>query len=70
MELWVIMLDVNLGKLVLLEVHRLENAKIVKKYFPILKWGVLYIVGKLKRAFQQAKEHTRYLLREIQPPES
>ena len=31
--------DVNLGKLVPLEVHgRLENAKIAKKYFPMLEW--------------------------------
>ena len=51
--------DVNLGKLVPLKVHgRLGNAKIAKKYFPILEWGVPYTVGKLKkRAFQQAKEH-------------
>ena len=34
------------------------NAKIAKKYFPMLEWGVPYTVGKLKRrAFQQAKEH-------------
>ena len=34
MELWVSMPDVNLGKLVPLEVHgRLGNAKIAKKYF-------------------------------------
>ena len=52
--------DVNLGKLVPLEVHgKLINAKIAKKYFPMLEWGVPYTVGKLKRrAFQQAKEHT------------
>ena len=50
----------NLGKLVPLEVHgRVKNAKIEKKYFPMLEWGVLFIVGELKRgAFQQAKEHT------------
>ena len=49
----------NLGKLVPLEVHgRVGNAKIAKKYFPILEWGVPYIIAKLKRrAFQQAKEH-------------
>ena len=49
----------NLGKLVPLEVHGMViNAKIAKKYFPMLEWGVPYIVGKLKRrAFQQAKEH-------------
>ena len=42
--------DMNLGKLVLLEVHsRLRNAKITKKKFPMLKWGVPYIIGKLKR---------------------
>ena len=60
MELWVTTPDVNLGKLVPLEVHgRLKNAKIAKKYFPILEWGVTYTVGELKkRAFQQAKEHT------------
>ena len=49
----------NLGKLVPLEVHgRVGNAKISKKYFPMLEWGVPNTVGKLKRrAFQQAKEH-------------
>ena len=62
MELWVTMLNVNLGKLVPLEVHgRLGNAKIARKYFLILEWGVSYIVGKLKRrAFQQAKEHANW----------
>ena len=42
--------DVNLGKLVPLEVHgRVGNVKIAK-------WGVPYTVGKLKRrAFQRAK---------------
>ena len=51
--------DVNLGKLVPLEVHgNLRNAKIAKKYFPMLKWGMPYTIGKLKRRdFQQAKEH-------------
>ena len=51
--------DVNLGKLVPLEVHdRVRHAKIAKKYFPTLEWGVPCTVGKLKRrAFQQAKEH-------------
>ena len=51
--------NVNLGKLVPLEVHdRVGNAKIAKKYFPMSKWGVPYTVGKLKRiSFQQAKEH-------------
>ena len=49
----------NLGKLVPLEVHgRVRNAKILKKYFPMLEWGVPYTIGMLKRrAFQQAKEH-------------
>ena len=49
----------NLGKLVPLEVHdRVGNAKIAKKYFLILEWGMPYTVGKLKkRAIQQAKEH-------------
>ena len=49
----------NLGKLVPLEVHgRVGNAKIAIKHFPMLEWGMLYTVGKLKRrAFQQAKEH-------------
>ena len=48
----------NLRKLVPLEVHnRVKNAKIAKKYFLMLEWGVPYIVGKLKRrAFLQAKE--------------
>ena len=55
--------DVNLGKLVPLEVHdRIGNAKIAKKYFLVLEWGVTYTVGKLKRrAFQQAKEHTNQI---------
>ena len=59
MELWVTMPDVNLGKLVPLEVHgRLKNAKIAKKYFPMLEWDVLYTIGKLERRnFQQAKKH-------------
>ena len=53
----------NLGKLVPLKVHdRLKNAKIAKKYFPMLERGVPYTVGKLKRrAFQQAKEHTNQI---------
>ena len=57
MELWVTTLDVNLGKLVPLEVHgKLENAKIAKKYFSMSEQGVPYTVGKLKRrAFQQLK---------------
>ena len=56
--------DVNLGKLVPLEVHgRVRNAKIAKKYFLMLEWGVSYTVGKLKRrAFQQAKEHADPIL--------
>ena len=51
--------NVNLGKLVPLEVHgRVKNTKIAKKYFLMLEWDVPYIVGKLKRrAFQKAKEH-------------
>ena len=55
--------DVNLGKLVPLEVHdRVRNAKIAKKYFPMSEWGVPYTVGKLKRrAFQQAKEHAYWI---------
>ena len=53
----------NLGKLVPLEVHgRVGNAKIAKKYFPMLEWDVPYIVGKLKRrAFQQAKENANWI---------
>ena len=53
----------NFGKLVPLEVYgRVENAKIVKKYFPMFEWGVPYTVGKLKRrAFQQAKEHAHQI---------
>ena len=51
--------DVNLGKLVPLELHgKVGNAKIAKKYFLMSKWGVPYTVGKLKRrAFQEAKKH-------------
>ena len=34
--------DVNLGKLVPLEVHgRVRNTKIVKKYFPMSEWVCL-----------------------------
>ena len=53
MELRVTILDMDLENLVPLEVHgRLINAKIAKKYFTMWKWGVPYIVGKLKkRAF-------------------
>ena len=53
------MSDVNLGKLVPLEVQgRLKNAKIAKKYFSMSKWGLPCIVGMLiRRDFQQAKEH-------------
>ena len=59
MELWVTMPDVNLGKLVPLEVNGpLKNAKKSKKYFPMLEWGMPYTNLKVKRrAFQQAKEH-------------
>ena len=59
MELWVTTPDVNLEKLVPLEVHgKLGNAKIAKKCFPMLERGVPYSVGKLKRrTFQLAKEH-------------
>ena len=54
----------NLGKLVPLEVHgRVKNAKIAKKYFPMLEWGVPYTVRKLKRScFQQAKENADQIL--------
>ena len=60
MELWATTPDVNLGKLVPLEVHdKLENVKITKKYFLMSEWGMSYTLGKLKRmAFQKAKEHT------------
>ena len=53
----------NLGKLVPLEVHdRVKNAKIAKKYFLMLEWGMPYTVGKLKRrAFQQADEHADWI---------
>ena len=63
MELWVTTQDVNLGKLIPLEVHnRLENAKIAKKYSLMLEWNVHYIVGKLKRRnFQQDKEHANWI---------
>ena len=41
MELGVTTLDVNLGKLVPLEVHdKVENLKIAKKYFLILEWDI------------------------------
>ena len=53
----------NLGKLVPLEVHgNVRNAKIAKKYFLMLEWGVPYTVGKLKRrVFPQAKENTDWI---------
>ena len=53
----------NLGKLVPLDVHdRVKNAKVEKKYFPMLEWGVPYTVGNLKRrAFQQAKDHANWI---------
>ena len=36
--------------------RRVGKAKIAKKHFPMLEWGVPSTVGKLKRrAFQQAK---------------
>ena len=59
MELWITTPDVNLEKLVSLEVHsKLKNIKIAKKYFSILEWGMPYTIGKLKRrVFQQAKEY-------------
>ena len=55
--------DVNLGKLVPLEVYgRVGNAKIAKKYFAMSKWGVRYTAKKLKkRSFRQAKEHANWL---------
>ena len=63
MELRVTTPDVNLGKLVPLKVQRrLRNAKIKKKYFSMLEWGVPYTVGKLKqRACQQAKEEANWI---------
>ena len=63
MELWVAMPNVNLGKLIPLEVHgKLRNIKIAKKYLLMLKWGVPYPVGKLKRKdFQQAKRHANQI---------
>ena len=53
MELWVTTSDVNVGKLVPLEVHdKLGKAKIAKKYFLMSEWAVPYTVGKLeKKAF-------------------
>ena len=64
--------EVNLGKLVPLEVHdRVGNAKIAKKYFPMLEWGVPYTAGKLKRRPSNKLKNTpiRYLVREIRPRE-
>ena len=41
--------DLNLGKLVPLEVHdKLKNAKITEKYFPISKLGLPYNCWKAK----------------------
>ena len=55
--------DVNLGKLVPLEVHgKVGNAKIAKKYIPMLEWGMPYTAGNLKRrAFQQTKENANQI---------
>ena len=63
MELWITTSDVDLRKLVLLEVHgRLRNVKITNKFFSMSKRGIFYIVGKLKRRnFQHAKEHTNQI---------
>ena len=72
MELWVTTPDVNLGKLVPLEVHgRVWNAKIAKKYSPISEWGVPYTVGNLKRRAFHKLKHTpiRCAVREIRPRE-
>ena len=65
--------NVNLGKLVPLEVHgRVRNAKLAKKYFLMLEWGMPYIVGKLKRKLSNKLKNTpiRYLVREIRPQKS
>ena len=63
--------DVNLEKLVPLEVHyKLKNAKIAKKTFPMLERGVPYTIGKLKRKnFQLQAKNTpiEYMVRKIQP---
>ena len=64
MELWVTTPEVNLGKLDPFEVHdSLKNAKIAKKNFLMLEYGVPYNARKLKRrAFQQAKKHANRTL--------
>ena len=65
--------DVNLGKLVPSKVHfRVGNAKIAKKYFPMSKWGVPHIVGKLKIRLSNKLNNTPigYLVREIRPGKS
>ena len=64
-------LDVNLGKLVPLEVHgRLENVKITNIYFLMLKWSVLYTIGKLKGISNKLKNMPiKYLVRKIRPRE-
>ena len=52
--------NVNLGKLVPLEVHgRVKNAKIAKKFFPMSGWGMPYTVK--EKDFQQAKEHANQI---------
>ena len=64
--------DVNLGKLVPLEVHSiLENAKITKKHFPKLTWGMPYNIGKIiGRTFHKLKITLfRAALKEIRPRE-
>ena len=55
--------DMNLRKLVPLEVHcRFINTKIAKEYFPMSKWNMPYIIGKLKRrAFQETKELANWI---------
>ena len=72
MELWVTTPNVNLGKLVPLEVHgRLRNAKKTKKYFPMLEWGVHYTQKRYRIGLSNKLRNMPigYLVREIQPLE-
>ena len=60
----------NLGELVPLEVHdMLRNAKIAKKYFPMLEWDMPYIVEKLREELSSKIKNMPigYLVREIRP---
>ena len=73
MKLWVTMSDVNLGKLVHLEVHdRLRNVKIAKKYFLMLEWASPIPLESQREELSNKLMNTQigHLVREIQPGKS